>query len=299
MECVWTAASSRFGAVVVDFGDPAWENRLAPESHTRLLDKVHLPPLCRRRGGSGIQVPVIGQLLAACLAVPGFIAGMAISAEAAICDTAMPQNAVTPLPPSAPFAERRHTDQIARFAGVKADALLIGDSLAQRWPEPGFAGALSARRPINLGGGGDLVQQVLWRLDRATVDFSEVRRVVLVVGTNNLADGAPACVIVEGIISLVARLRDKVPQAQLTVVPMPPRRRWLSQYEGTRRAANQQLEQLARQAGFEILALPDRFACALPWPLPCRFYQWDGVHLSEAAYAALDQALAQTNRRTP
>lgn len=246
-----------------------------------------------------MRLSVIGRFLAACLAVPGHAAGGATRAHAAACDTAVSQAAITPLSPKTPFAERRHADHVQRFADVPADVILIGDSLAQRWPDPGFAAALSARSPVNLGVGGDLIQQVIWRLDRSTLDFSSTKRIVLIVGSNNLADGVPACAITEGIAALAARLRAKAPQAQLIVVPIPPRRRWLSRYEANRREANRQLKELASTQGFEMVALPDGFACALPWPLPCGFYHWDGVHLTEAAYAALDDALRMMNDRVP
>ncbi len=74
------------------------------------------------------------------------------------------------------------------------DLLLIGDSLAEGWDNS----SLPALKLVNLGVGGDKVQNVLWRLDSA--DWSTMRpsTVLIMLGTNNLADDPP-CAVVAGL----------------------------------------------------------------------------------------------------
>lgn len=112
------------------------------------------------------------------------------------------------------------------------DVLLVGDSITQQWGSPlnntGFNAAwlrhFSRCKTVNIGIGGDKVQNVLWRIDHGGVEAITPRVVVLMIGNNNMffspETGVPA--VAHGIQICVQNLREKFPQTPLILVKILP-----------------------------------------------------------------------------
>ena len=147
----------------------------------------------------------------------------------------------------------RHTSINAWAERGPVDLLFLGDSITQGWgkivppkrasdphaKEPEdlyetFEGNAAwqkfyaSRRPLNAGIGGDTTQTVLWRLDHglldSLIDEHKPKLVVLMIGTNNSGPrGNTGEEIGAGIVAVVRKLREKLPQTKVLVLGIFPR----------------------------------------------------------------------------
>ncbi len=112
------------------------------------------------------------------------------------------------------------------------DILLVGDSITQQWGSPLDKGVYNDAwkkyfdryKTINIGIGGDKVQNVLWRIDHGGVDGLEPRLIIVMIGNNNMfftpeTGIEPAA---KGIQTCIANLRSKFPEANVIAVKILP-----------------------------------------------------------------------------
>jgi lysophospholipase L1-like esterase len=197
-----------------------------------------------------------------------------------------------PEPPpdlTAPVAERedRHAELMAMPVPPAPDAVILGDSIAERWPADllPFGPAV-----VNLGVAWDRVENVLWRVRAGELDRFRARRLILLVGSNNLSRGDPPEAVARGVAALVAEVRARQPGAALLLVAVLPREPDFNDPCRRRiRDCNELLAAWARAEGIDfrnpgpMLLLPD--GTLDPSLVP------DGTHPSPAGYAALAAAL--------
>jgi lysophospholipase L1-like esterase len=107
----------------------------------------------------------------------------------------------------------------------QSDTVLLGDSLLAFWPRDLADTQFGKGRVWNFAVGGSRTQHILWQLDRLSSAASvKPREVIVLIGTNNLSDEKlPACAIIEGIKTVVARTRAIWPGAVIHVMGIPPR----------------------------------------------------------------------------
>ena len=117
-------------------------------------------------------------------------------------------------------------NRIADAAG-EFDLVMIGDSITHFWEESASGqgedtwAALNKRyRVLNLGYGGDRTGNVLWRLDNGEGDGYRAKCITLMIGTNNRNKPEE---IVAGIRAILAKLREKQPQAKVLLFKIFPR----------------------------------------------------------------------------
>lgn len=133
------------------------------------------------------------------------------------------------------------------------DLLFLGDSITQGWgtivapkiksdPNAGESADLfetfegnavwkkfyASRKPLNAGIGGDQTQNVLWRIDNGLIDSlpdeHPPKLIVLMIGTNNTGPkGNSGEEIGAGIVAVVEKLRQKLPQTKILVLGVFPR----------------------------------------------------------------------------
>lgn len=134
---------------------------------------------------------------------------------------------------------RTQGDLGARHRRIVADVsrgghriAFLGASIIERWPTVGkeqWNAIWLPRRSVDCGIGGDRTQDVLGRLDDGLLDAlaapnNDIRWVVMNIGSNN-TDTDSAADIAIGIEAIVARLRHRLPDAQL-VLSLFPRGQW-------------------------------------------------------------------------
>ena len=183
----------------------------------------------------------------------------------------------TPSPP--PFADswRRHEMLMARRPQEPVDVMLVGDSLAEFWPDELW-------RPLkvfNFGVRADKTQQALWRLEQLPAASIDSRHAVVMLGTNNLGAGDTPAGIAAGVAAVVAAVVRVSPRAQVWVVAVPPCGPGFQFRADDRRRAN------AILSGLEGFKTIDAEAALTSGLSPEQHYQEDGIHLTSVGYRLL------------
>jgi lysophospholipase L1-like esterase len=103
------------------------------------------------------------------------------------------------------------------------DLLFLGDSITQGWRENSvWQRFYGSRHAENFGIGGDRTQHVLWRIQNGELDGIDPKVTVLMIGTNNLSGDTPD-EIAQGIKTIVAELRNRLPKTQVLLLGVFPR----------------------------------------------------------------------------
>ena len=105
------------------------------------------------------------------------------------------------------------------------DLLFLGDSLTGLWDKTApqvWSRHYAPRKAANFGVGGDHIQHLLWRLDHGELEGIKPRVVVLMIGTNNIPHETEDQVV-EGVKTVISRVRLKLPTAQILLLGVTPR----------------------------------------------------------------------------
>ncbi len=121
--------------------------------------------------------------------------------------------------------ERQHEAFVEAASRGNVDLLFVGDSITAHWANTApaiWSRYYAPRKAANFGIGGDRTQHVLWRLDHGELEGIAPRVVVLLIGTNNLGDSSDD-EVVDGIETVVDRLRDGLPTSKILLLGLFPR----------------------------------------------------------------------------
>lgn len=165
-------------------------------------------------------------LAAACLAVLGQPVVLSAQTKAAATEQRRGRNATEKdLPKHLAFMDRK--DRLIRTGGT--DLVFVGDSITDFWrADPQreiFEDYFGRYRPYNIGISGDETQHVLWRIEHGELDGIAPKLVVLMIGTNNLANAnkmTPA-ETADGVAGVVEAIRRKLPAARILLLGIFPR----------------------------------------------------------------------------
>jgi len=167
---------------------------------------------------------------------------------------------------------------MARRPNEPIDIMLVGDSLAEYWPDELW-------RPLNVfnfGVKADKTQHALWRLEQLPPISVNCRHAVILLGTNNLGAGDTAAGITAGIAAVAAAVVRVAPRASIHVIGTPPCGPGFEFRGDVRTKAN------AAVAGLEGFATINGDDALCPgFAEPCGNYQDDQIHLSVAGYQRL------------
>ena len=125
----------------------------------------------------------------------------------------------------------RHYSILQQGAGKHFRRVLIGDSITHYWG--GAPGAVRQRgtdswsqlegETLNMGCGYDRIENVLWRIYQGELDNLTADKLYLLIGTNNLSANTDE-EIVEGIRAVINAVRVRLPETEVNVVCLLPRR---------------------------------------------------------------------------
>ncbi|QQV76661.1 acetylglucosamine-6-sulfatase [Sphingomonas aliaeris] len=107
--------------------------------------------------------------------------------------------------------------------------MFVGDSITDWWrndPQRDiFKGYFGKYRPYNIGIAGDETQHVLWRIEHGELDGLAPKLVVLLIGTNNLANANRMSPqeTADGVAALVDAIRAKLPKSRILLLGIFPR----------------------------------------------------------------------------
>jgi lysophospholipase L1-like esterase len=159
-----------------------------------------------------------------------FLLGALLAATLAPTASAQENSATKPAPREGGWMQM-HERFLDRAKKGDIDLLFLGDSITQGWLGKNGRGEgpievwdryYGPRNAADFGIGGDRTQHVLWRLDNGEVDGIKPRVVVLMIGTNNASSNS-ADEIADGVKAIVARLREKLPEAKILLLGVFPR----------------------------------------------------------------------------
>jgi len=214
--------------------------------------------------------------------------------------TAPKDSATIPSKRSAPWAYetdgwqlRRHAqlNEIARRGDI--DLVFLGDSITQRWEEAGrevWDKYYARRKAANFGMDGDHTQHVLWRIEHGNFEGIHPKAIIILIGDNNSIAGEPAQEIADGVIAVVLKIREKVPESKILLLAIFP--------SGERRENPQRVRSMAANAIFRKVA-DERMIRYLD--IGDRFTKGDGTiskiimpdfdHLSPSGYGLWAEAI--------
>lgn len=109
-----------------------------------------------------------------------------------------------------------------RSSGTEIETAFLGDSITELWDATIWNAAFAPYAPINLGYTADTTGHVLWRIANGELDGYAVKKVVLLIGTNNLGT-EPVKHTIRGVKAVVEAVRAKQPTAQILLHAIFPR----------------------------------------------------------------------------
>ncbi len=135
-----------------------------------------------------------------------------------------PANTATAPEPRPGLWEKAHAGFVERARQGDVDLVFLGDSITAGWAGAGpiWSRYYAPRKAVNFGIGGDRTQHVLWRVDHGELDGVRPRAVVLLVGTNNLANNTEDQVV-DGVAAVVDRVRARLPGSKILLLGIFPR----------------------------------------------------------------------------
>ena len=145
-------------------------------------------------------------------------------------------------------------------AAKKPKLVFLGDSITARLPAELLRQRYGRYRPVNLGIGGDWVQNVLWRVRNGTLNQASIKVVVLLIGTNNLANRFTPDEVASGIGRIVEAIHEKAPRSKLLLLGIFPRGRSRPDSRANKnvRAVNAKLSAMADGKKIYFLDIGDK-----------------------------------------
>ena len=197
----------------------------------------------------------------------------------------------------------QHDAYVQRASNGGVPLLFLGDSLTYAWGLDGRQVWQSDFAPLDavaFGIGGDRTGDVLWRIEHGEVP-ADVRTVVLLVGTNDLASGSGADATADGVVACVRAIAAHAPKATIVVLGLLPRGAGHADTAIRKSVAevNARLAKLDDGKNVRYLDLSPAFVDSAGAVRP-ELYHPDLIHLSAAGYQAwadmLRPALARVRR---
>lgn len=178
-----------------------------------------------------------------------------------------------PVPRTDPNSLIAHEQLLKKAASGRIDIYFAGDSITRRWGATDYPHLLENWKQnffgwnaANFGWGGDTTQNILWRLQNGELDGVHPKIIVLLAGTNNVAnslatadDEAKANDIVRGIKAILDVMRSKAPDAVIILMGIFPRNDRMSFMPLINRI-NEKLAGLADGKKIRFLNINDRLA---------------------------------------
>jgi len=196
---------------------------------------------------------------------------------------------------------QRHIEKLAEVQqGDDYDIVLIGDSITQYGERDASYGYyFGNRKVLNLGFGGDGTEHVLWRLRNGELDGVQPKLVSLMIGTNNSRNQS-AEAIVAGVEAILDQLETRVPEAQVVLFSVFPRK--AGKEQTTLEAVNLELKRFDDRAQVEHVDINEQFYSEAR-ELNADLYYKDLLHLSNQGYqlwwAALEPYVSEALGEAP
>ena len=119
---------------------------------------------------------------------------------------------------------RRHAglNELAQRGNI--DLVFLGDSITQRWEDVKevWDRYYATRKGANFGMAADRTQHVLWRINHGNFEGIHPKVIIILIGINNSFAGDTAQEIADGVMAIVHKLREKVPESKILLLAIFP-----------------------------------------------------------------------------
>ncbi|PKR91218.1 hypothetical protein CXZ10_00425 [Pleomorphomonas diazotrophica] len=207
------------------------------------------------------------------------------------------------------YSGLRETVKVQAARPDRADVVLIGDSLFAGW-RTDLPTTFPSTTVYDFSAGGDRIPNALWRLENTDLSSLLPSAAALLIGTNDLAAGTPACAIATGIETVAKKLRALWPETPVLVLTIPPRGADFHSLDDRRLEVNKAIAGFAGRLGnvYAVAIDDDAFTCGQygkPRPagnaaaprLSCDNYADDNLHFTQKGYVELGRMLQGAARK--
>lgn len=183
------------------------------------------------------------------------------------------------------------------------DVVVMGNSLIHQWggvegfrisrDSESWINSFDTSKTVNMGCGWDKIENVLWRVYNGALDGYNAKRVILMIGTNNIGLDSNEDIAV-GIGMLLDIIKQRQPSADITLIGILPRKNQLDKVL----AVNPLLAKIAKDKSVKFLELSSMFMKDSK-SIDESCFMSDGLHLNQTGYRKLSSALKnslQTNK---
>ncbi len=190
-----------------------------------------------------------------------------------------------------------YTDELTNKAQKlkNVPVMFLGDSITQLWSfasDNKYPGGLDSwnkyfepMKAANFGVSGDQVENVLWRVTEGRQLSCNPKKIVLLIGTNNLhqpeAQNSPQ-EIAEGIINLVNVIQKQLPETKILLLGVFPRTQWGNNQDFDHKAINAILA--SHKCNSKVIFRDYSASLLGKEGKVTREIFRDGIHLSPAGY---------------
>lgn len=187
--------------------------------------------------------------------------------------------------------------------GGDFDVVMIGNSITHFWSgEPkdnwhrgddSWKKLFGKLRVLNMGFGWDRTENLLWRLNHGELDGYKARKIVLMIGTNDIsAYPKDPSAVVEDVMQVVKAIRQRQPEAEIYVQAIYPRRSALETVKAVNAGIQMELQAL-RNADAKLHFIdPGRVLLDETGEgIREELYTGDGLHPGEKGYRLIGEKL--------
>lgn len=188
----------------------------------------------------------------------------------------------------------RHNQVLELNSQSVPDVLVIGNSITHYWGgEPAadrqrgqksWSKLTKGQEVHNLGFGWDKIENVLWRIYHGELDGFAAKKILLLIGTNNLMFNTDR-EIADGIVQLSKAIRDRQPSAGLYILGILPRKEQEQRIAGI----NAELQMRVVEAGATYVDLTPALVNK-DGKINTSLFS-DGLHPNEKGYEAITKRL--------
>ena len=180
----------------------------------------------------------------------------------------------------------KHDQHVARARQGNISIVLLGDSITEGWYMPLFRQHLAPLNAANFGISADRTEHVLWRVQNGALDGYSARKIVLMIGTNNLKQGSVTYSpsdVAGGVRAILDEIQKRQPQAKVLLMSVLPRQPQVEQMAERVAQTNVLLKQLADGQRVQFVDLARDFVND-SGQIRTELYQKDLLHLSPQGY---------------
>lgn len=111
---------------------------------------------------------------------------------------------------------RMHSEDVAVAEAGEAQVVFLGDSITEGWDPKIWEERIAPLKAANFGIGGDMTQNLLWRMEHGAVEKLDPQVVVIMIGVNNfLRYNASPQEVFTGVKAVVEKALNDYPNAEI------------------------------------------------------------------------------------